>query len=181
MDIACASCLLRPLVPADAESLAHHANDRDVWLNLRDRFPHPYSVADALAYIAYAGARPIQTSFGIIVDGDAAGNISLIPGHDIERASAELGYWLGRAHWNRGIVTEAVRASTRYAVTVLDVERVFAVPFLRNPASARVLKKAGFVHEGRMRRSAIKDGVVLDQDLYAAYRDVMDWMRNDEA
>ena len=67
MKIDCSSCLLRPLELADASSLARHANDRGVWENLRDRFPHPYSEADATAYIEHLATRPVQTSFGIDV------------------------------------------------------------------------------------------------------------------
>ncbi len=165
------TCVLRPLVHADASSLASHANDRDVWLNLRDRFPHPYTARDAEAYIAAVQARPVQTSFGITVDGQAIGTVSLMPGEDIERATAEIGYWIGRAFWGRGIVTDAVRGATRDAFDRLGMHRVFAVPFARNPASSRVLEKAGYVREGVMRRSAIKDGEVLDQILFAAYDD----------
>ena len=167
MEIRTPTCLLRPLVPADAASLALHANDRDVWLNLRDAFPHPYALRDAQSYIAAAAARSPQTSFGIVVDGEAAGNIGLHPGRDVERLTAELGYFLGRRYWGRGIMTDAVRAVTRYAFAELGLHRVFAVPFAHNAASARVLEKAGYTLEGRMRRSVMKDGVVLDQWLYA--------------
>lgn len=171
MEITCGSCLLRPLGPEDAATLAAHANDRDVWLNVRDRFPHPYSLSDAEAYIASVAAQPVQVTFGIIVDGMAAGNIGLMPGSDIERYSSEIGYWLGRPFWGRGIMTEAVRAVTLYAFAHLGMHRVFAVPFAPNTASRRVLEKAGYVLEGVMRRSAVKDGVLLDQLLYAAYDD----------
>lgn len=171
IQIRCTTCLLRPLVPADAAALALHANDRDIWLNLRDRFPHPYLVRDAENYIAAAAAHPVQTGFGIIVDGEPAGSVGLMPGTDIERKTAEIGYWLGRPFWGRGIATDAVRAATLYAFDELEMDRVFAVPFARNSASIRVLLKVGYVREGTMRRSAIKDGEVLDQELYAAYGD----------
>ena len=171
MEISCPTCLLRPLVPRDAASIAAHANDRDVWLNLRDRFPHPYGVHDAEAYIAGVAAGPRRTSFGIVVDGEAAGTIGLVPGDDIARRTAELGYWLGRRFWGRGVTTDAVRAITRYALVQLGMHRVFAVPFVHNRASCRVLEKAGYVLEGRMRRSAVKAGEVLDQWLYAACDD----------
>ena len=169
MEIDCGTCLLRPLVPGDAVTLAAHANDRDVWLNLRDRFPHPYALADAEAWIAATSAQTPQSSFGIIVDGQAAGGISLMPGQDIERVSAEIGYWLGRPFWGRGIMTDAVRAATLYAFTGLKLRRVFAIPFAHNVASCRVLEKSGYVLEGVMKQSAIKDGVILDQYLYATY------------
>lgn len=171
MIIECGSCRLRGLDMSDAASIARHANDREIWLNLRDRFPHPHSEENARGYIEYAGSLNPQTSFGIDVGGSVVGTISLVPGHDIERISSEIGYWLGREFWGRGVVTDAVRGLTRYAFDDLQMQRVFAVPFVRNPASARVLEKAGYAREGTMRRSAIKDGVILDQYLYAVYSD----------
>jgi [ribosomal protein S5]-alanine N-acetyltransferase len=171
MQIVRANCLLRPLVAADAESLARHANDCGVWENLRDRFPHPYALADAESYIAHTAARSVQTSFGIIVDDQAIGTIGLMLGDDIARQSAEVGYWIGREFWGRGIVVEALRAITRHAFETLSLDRVFAVPFATTTRSARVLEKAGYVKEGVMRHSAVKDGKLLDQLLYAAYRD----------
>jgi RimJ/RimL family protein N-acetyltransferase len=156
---------------ADAETLARHANDRGVWQNLRDRFPHPYTTADAVAYIGLLAARPVQTSFGIEVDGQAIGSISLMLGDDVARRTAEIGYWIGREFWGRGIMPDAVRATTTYAFEALSLVRVFAVPFVTTRRSSRVLEKAGCVLEGVMRRSAVKDGVVLDQYLYAAYSD----------
>lgn len=170
-NIVCPSCVLRPLVAADATSLARHANDHEVWQNLRDRFPHPYSHVDAEEYIAREALQPIQTSFGIAVGDEAIGNISLTLGTDIERRSAEIGYWIGRAHWGRGIMPEALRATTRYAFDRLGLCRVFAVVFVRTTRSARVLDKSGYVLEGVMRRSAVKEGIILDQLLYAAYDD----------
>jgi RimJ/RimL family protein N-acetyltransferase len=171
MKIVCRSCLLRPLVATDAKSLAHHANDHGVWKNLRDRFPHPYSVADAAAYIEHVAARSVQTSFGIVVEDEAIGSISLMLGDDVARRSAEVGYWIGRAFWGRGIVVEALRATTQYAFDSLGLVRVFAVPFATTTRSARVLEKAGYVREGLMRNSAVKEGIILDQLLYAAYSD----------
>ena len=172
MNIVCPNCLLRPLITADAENLARHANDHGVWQNLRDRFPHPYTVADAEAYITHVAARPVQTSFGIIVEDEAIGSISLMLGEDIARQSAEVGYWIGRAFWGRGIVVEALRATTQYGFETLSLARVFAVPFATTLRSARVLEKAGYVKEGIMRHSAVKEGKLLDQLLYATYRDV---------
>ena len=171
MELACPTCRLRPPRPGDAASLARHANDREIWLNLRDRFPHPYARADAEAYIARVAQQDPVTAFAIEVDGEVMGGITLVPGHDIERVSAEVGYWLGRAAWGRGIATDAVRAVTTHAFARLGLHRVFAVPFVRNAASLRVLEKAGYVREGTLRRSAVKDGVLLDQHLYAAYDD----------
>ena len=170
MELRTDRCVLRPFRAADATSVARHANSRQIWLNLRDLFPHPYTVADAESYIGRAADEMPVTRFAVDVDGDAVGSVSLRLGTDIERRTAEIGYWLGEAYWGRGIMSVAVAAATAYAFRELDLLRVFAVPFVRNPASARVLERAGYQREGTMRRSAVKDGEVLDQHLYAALR-----------
>ena len=86
---------------------------------------------------------------------------------DVERCSAEVGYWLSEQYWGRGIVTAALTAITDYSFKHFKLTRVFAFPFARNNASIRVLEKAGYTCEGLLRRSAIKEGVVLDQFMYA--------------
>ena len=108
-----------------------------------------------------------ETFFAIAVGGEAVGGIGFVLQQDVERVSAEIGYWLGEAFWGRGIVTEALAAVTRYAIEQHQLTRVFAVPFAYNAPSCRVLEKAGYVLEARLRRSAIKDGTVVDQLQYA--------------
>ena len=171
MKLESAACIVRSYRESDAASLARHGNDRRIWLNLRDRFPHPFLVADADAYIAHTLRQPEPVSFAIDVGGEAVGGISLRPGQDIERCGAELGYWVGASHWGRGIATSAVRLLSAYAFAETTLARVWAVPFVHNLASIRVLEKAGYARESLMRRSAIKDGEVLDQYLYAIVRD----------
>jgi RimJ/RimL family protein N-acetyltransferase len=170
LELQCGVCLLRSWRKSDAALITRHANDRDVWLNLRDRFPHPYTAADARAYIRSVSGEAPTLSFVIVVGEDPAGGIGLRLGDDIERRSAEIGYWLGRRYWGRGITTAAVRAVTAYAFTSLDLLRVFALPFTENAASVRVLEKAGYVREGCLRSSAVKAGQVRDQYLYATVR-----------
>ena len=165
--IDCGICTLRPWREGDEPSLVHHASDREIWRNLRDRFPHPYTVTDAEAWIRLTAEEDPPANFAIEVDGVAVGGIGLERGTDIERMTAELGYWLGRAYWGRGIVSAAVRGITGYAFSTLGLTRVHALTFARNLASIRVLEKAGYTREGRLRRSAVKEGVVLDLVLYA--------------
>lgn len=160
-------CTVRTYAPSDAASLAAHGNNRKIWLNLRDRFPHPFLATHAASYIADVLSRPASTSFAIVVDGSAVGGISLHPGQDVERLSAEMGYWLGEEYWGRGIVSDAVAAVTDWGFRELGLVRIFAVPFAHNRASHRVLEKAGYAREGLLRSSAIKDGQLLDQYMYA--------------
>ncbi len=163
-------CLIRPWQHADRESLVRHADNRRVWLMLRDQFPHPYTPADADAWLAHVAQQHPVTSFAITVAGEAVGGIGVAPQPDVHRRSAEVGYWLGEAFWNRGIMTAAVRTFTTYAFDAYDLIRIFAGVFSSNPASMRVLEKAGYTREGVLRRSVVKDGQILDQILYAVTR-----------
>jgi RimJ/RimL family protein N-acetyltransferase len=163
-------CDVRSWRRGDAAAIVQHANNRNVWVNLRDGFPHPYTPRDARAFLASViGVRP-ETSFAIDVGGAVVGGIGFRIQTDVERVGAELGYWVGEAYWGRGIATAAVRAVTEHAMATHGLLRMFALPFAPNRASARVLEKAGFALEGVMRSSAVKDGRVLDQLLYARIR-----------
>lgn len=152
---------------SDAESLALHANNTKVASRLRDAFPHPYSMKDAREFLARVSTAKPETMFAIAVDEQAVGGIGFTLHGDVERVSAEIGYWLAEPYWGRGIVTEALRAVTAHAVKTHKLTRVFALPFADNPASCRVLEKAGFVLEGRLRKNVIKGGRILDSWLYA--------------
>ena len=166
------ACAVRDWAPADAPSLAEHANDRRIWINLRDRFPHPYALRDARAFIDAAAAMRPRSYFAIAIDGKAVGGIGYTPHEDVERVSAEIGYWLGVPFWGRGIMTSALAAVTAYAFREhAGLRRIYALPYAWNSTSARVLEKAGYRLEGRMRQSAIKDGKVTDQLLYAIVRE----------
>jgi RimJ/RimL family protein N-acetyltransferase len=155
----------------DIPSLVRHANNRRVWRNLRDRFPHPYTASDGDRWIRQATQAVPQTHFAIAIGDQAVGGIGLDLQVDVFRRSAEIGIWLGEAHWGRGIATEAVRALTDFAFTNFDVCRVYAGVFEWNPASMRVLEKAGYSVEGRLRKSVTKDGQTIDRMLYAIVRE----------
>lgn len=160
-------CQVRSWRAEDAPSLARHADDREVARNLRDGFPHPYTPADAEAFLAMATGRDPETLFAIDIDGEAVGGVGFSPREDVERLSAEIGYWLARPFWGRGVMTRVLRAVTRYAIETHGLARVYALPFAWNPASARVLEKAGYVLEGTLRHAVIKEGSLLDQWMYA--------------
>lgn len=161
------TCVVRSWASADVQSLVLHANNRQVWINLRDRFPHPYTARDGRQFIRAARAMQPETFFAIEVDAAAVGAIGFVLQTDVDRVSSEIGYWLGEAFWGRGIATEALIAVTRYAIEQHQLTRLFAVPFAYNSASCRVLEKAGYVLEARLNRSALKDGQIVDQFQYA--------------
>ena len=167
MPLALEQCEVRSWQHDDLASLVQHANNRNVWINLRDRFPQPYTARDGREFLRTSLTQRPETLFAIAVGGQAVGGIGFMMMPDVERVSAEVGYWLGEPFWGRGITTAAVVAVTRYAIETHGFTRMFALPFAWNQGSCRVLEKAGYVLEGRLRRSAIKDGQIIDQMQYA--------------
>jgi RimJ/RimL family protein N-acetyltransferase len=163
-------CTLRPWRAGDEASLERHANNRNVSRNLRDRFPFPYTAAEAKEWIAFTVGQTPTRHFAIVVEGAAVGGISLEPREGERRRSAEVGYWLGEPFWGRGIATEALRAITGYGFATFDIHRLEAGVFGWNGASARVLEKAGYLLEGRAREAIIKDGQITDRLLYGLLR-----------
>jgi len=172
MRLELSQCTIRPWAAGDADSLHRHANNRQVSLHLRDRFPFPYEPHHATTFLEWIGQQPSPTVWAIEVAGEAAGGIGIELHNDVERVSAEIGYWLGESCWNRGIATEALRAVTAEAFKRFEITRLYAVPFADHAASVRVLEKAGYVLEGRLRQSAIKNGTIRDQLLFATYRPI---------
>ena len=163
-------CLIRDFALDDLHPLVRHANNRNVSIHLRDRFPHPYLEHHGREFLERVTTTKPVTGWAIQVDGEAAGGIGLMLQGDVERVSAEIGYWLGEVYWRRGIMTEALAAITPEMFRLFDLTRIFALPFADNHGSIRVLEKAGYVLEGRMPRSTIKGGVIKDQLMYGTYR-----------
>ena len=170
MNLELRSCSIRPWEIRDAESLQRHANNREVSRQLRDRFPFPYEIEQARAFLGWVTTQSRPTVWAIDVEREAVGGIGIELHSDVERVSAEIGYWLGQQYWDRGIATEALTAVTTEAFKQFNITRLYAVPFAEHAASIRVLEKAGYVKEGHLRQSAIKDGTIRDQVLFATYK-----------
>jgi [ribosomal protein S5]-alanine N-acetyltransferase len=171
MRLQLADCVIREYRPEDAESLVESANNRRIWLNLRDRFPHPYTLIDANTWLARATASVPVTAFALTVEDKVIGGIGVDRMDDVFRQTGEVGYWLAEPYWGRGLVTAALKAFSAWAFETLDLYRLEAGVFAYNPASTRVLEKAGYRFEGRLRGRALKDGQRVDELLYARLRD----------
>jgi RimJ/RimL family protein N-acetyltransferase len=168
-------CLLRALCAGDAASVQRHANDPVVAKRLFDGFPHPYSMLHAQAWCGReANSGDFGYNWGIVPEGEPAtvvGCIGLRPESGWLRCNAEIGYWVGEAWWGRGLASDAVRQVVDWAFAALpELTRVTAHIFAGNEASQHVARKCGFVREGVLPRSAIKDGRVIDRTLWATYR-----------
>ena len=161
---------IRDLVPADAAAIARHADNPRVAGVLRDLFPSPYRLSDAEEFIAMINGATPCTAFAIAGQEEAFGVIGFVAGQDVYRHSAEIGYWIGEDFWGRGIMTGALGVFTTYLFENFPFNRLFAGIFSSNPASGRVLAKAGFQQEGILRAHVIKNGKILDEHLYAKLR-----------
>ena len=163
--------ILRAWRFSDADAIVRHANNRKIWLNLRDRFPYPYTDAEARAWLALRAADAGSPhNFAIEFNAEAIGGIGLEFFSDVHRLTAEIGYWLGESMWGRGFATSAVIAITEYAFGTFQLQRLQAMVYQWNPASARVLEKAGYTLEGRLRNHIFKDNRIGDALMYARLR-----------
>jgi len=166
MNIVTDRCRIRPYCISDLDALVEHANDAEVAAQLRDRFPHPYTHETGRAFLEGRGATEPLETFAIEVDGEAVGGVGIHPGDDVMRFSAELGYWLGRRFWGRGIASAAVKAVVAYFFAEGRYCRLHAHTFEGNSASQRVLEKCGFEREGLLNKAIFKNGRFLNVVLY---------------
>ena len=167
MELRSGNTALRPLRQTDAGRLAELANNEKISCNLRDGFPHPYTLEDAENFLQKFTNQDPVTFFGIDYNGEYVGNISLFPGQDVYCKSAEIGYFIGEPYWNKGIVTTAVNLITEYGFNHMHIIRIHTGVFEYNTASMRVLEKCGFVNEGVFRKSVFKQGKLWDEVRYA--------------
>jgi [ribosomal protein S5]-alanine N-acetyltransferase len=165
------TCTLRPWRDTDVDSLVKHADDVRVARTVRDVFPSPYTRIDGERWLSHATASGRANNLAIEVDGLAVGGIGMIPGEDVHRLRAEVGYWLGFEYWGRGIMSEAVRAYGDHLLNERGFVRLEAPVFETNPASARVLEKAGFHRESLQRKGAIKLDRVIDLWMYVRLKE----------
>lgn len=167
MRIECDTCVLRKWISSDVDSLVENANNYHIACNMRDQFPHPYTFEDAKTWIEITANEDKNCFLAITLNNKAIGGIGLTLGEDIERISAEVGYWLGENYWGKGITSSAIKGILEYGFNDLELERIFAKPLEHNTASRKVLEKNGFKLEGIMEKSVIKNGKIYNQAIYA--------------
>lgn len=153
---------LRPWKPEDAGALASICNNKKIWLNVRDRFPHPYTVKDAVEWIAFTSSQKPVQNFAILYKDHVAGSIGITLKEDIYRKTIEIGYFIGEAFWGKGIATQAVAHLLNYIGHHFDVVRVSAEVFEHNNASMKVLEKNGFHLECIRKKAVVKNNQVMD-------------------
>lgn len=161
--------ILRKWQTGDEASLATLANNHKIWVNVKDVFPHPYTLADAHDWVKFAHNQ--AENYAIEYEGKAVGGIGLLFKDDIYRKNAEIGYWLGEPYWGLGIISDAIKQVVNHAFAQYEINRIYAGVFEYNPASMRVLEKAGFEKEAILKKSLVKEGKLYDEHIYVKFRD----------
>lgn len=176
IEIKLSKCILRPWKASDLDSLVENANNPNIARFLRNLFPHPYTRKDGEEWIERISAMEKPNILSITVDGKGVGGIGIHPMSDVYFKNAEIGYWLGETHWNKGILSEAVPAMVKHAFENYDITRIYAGIYSPNLASMRVLEKSGFTKEAILKKSVFKNGEYLDEHVYALLKE--DWVNH---
>jgi len=160
--------ILRPYGKSDEKSLVENINDWKV-TQFMSNIPYPYTLKDARKWIKKCIKNTKKTNktridFAVDINGEIVGGIDL---HNIEKHKAEIGYWLTRKLWNKGIMTEALRIMTNYGFNELKLKRISATVDPKNKSSIFVLEKNKYKREGLLRDYAYKSGKYVDRFMYA--------------
>lgn len=166
MILKCEKFILRPLQLDDAESIAKYANNYKIWKNLRDLFPHPYSIGDAKNFINYNIDINPTENFCIEYQNECIGIIGFNQMQDVYKKTVDFGYWIGEKFWNKGIISKAIPIMVRYIFDTFEIERIQASVFSWNKSSMHVLKKNGFKLEYIAKNAVFKNNVLTDEYCY---------------
>ena len=158
---------LRGYTEADIDRLVELANNKHVSKYLIDTFPYPYTQKDAIWWIQTGHNLNGSTNFVIENDGIFVGGIGVTPSQGWKSHSAEIGYWIGEAYWNKGIGTDALFQMTDYAFHKLNLKKLFAPVIEGNSASMRILEKCGYILEGTLNTEVFKNDQFHNIHYYA--------------
>ncbi|MBS1532423.1 MAG: GNAT family N-acetyltransferase [Bacteroidetes bacterium] len=162
--------ILRDWKKGDEISLQRNADNVRIFNCLTDKFPSPYTMDFAEAWVNMHSDQDPMLIFALDIGGEIAGAVGIELKEDVYRKTGVIGYWLAEQFWGRGIMPEAVKLVTAYAFERLGLIRMQAGIFSKNPRSMRVLEKAGYQKEAILRNSVVKNGEVLDEHIYAVLK-----------
>lgn len=162
--------VLRRWSEEDLEALIRHANDARVSRGTSDRFPFPYTRQSGEDFLAGRVVDFSDPVLAIEIGGEACGGIGIRSEAGERRHGAELGYWLGHAHWGQGLMTRIVATYVPWVMDQLSLLRLQATVLDINPASARVLLKNGFSEEGVLRSAVMKPDGLHDLRMFSRLR-----------
>ena len=144
--------ILRAPAPQDAPRIAALANDIDI-ARMTQRMPHPFGVRDADDFVLQVAAQDPARANTFIIEHEDLGPVGVIGMFEGDDRVPETGYWIGREYWGRGFATEALDGALVRASRKWKRRAMVAGHFADNPASGRVLEKAGFLYTGETRKA----------------------------
>lgn len=161
----------------DKAALIEHLKEKQIYLQTL-AIPFPYTESDADWWInrnieaaKRQQGRTLNWAIRRSSDGLLIGGVGFSD-HKIGTVhSSELGYWLAKPYWGKGIMTEVVKVVTAFGFKELGLIRITAHIFAFNKGSARVLEKAGFLCEGHLRSHYQKEGQIIDAKIYGLLSD----------
>ena len=162
---------VRPWINGDEIDLVTQANNVKIFNNVRDLFPHPYTINDGIKWIKSNLDIIPAKNMAILVDDKIAGSIGLKLQEDVYRKNAEVGYFLGEQYWGKGLTTIALKKFIEYTFNTFPVTRLFAPIFEYNIASIKVLEKNGFKREGYFKKSIYKNGEYFNEVILAQLKE----------
>lgn len=164
--------ILRPLEMSDVNAiyeLAGHPDIAATTLNI----PHPYPKHAAGEFVQHtqrAWESGDMYTFAIVRKSEAGmiGCISL--GIPRMQHRAEMGYWMGVPYWGQGYTSEAAQELIDFGFRVVGLQKIYAMHFVENTASGRVMQKVGMTYEGTLRQHTMKNGELIDLAMYSILR-----------
>jgi [ribosomal protein S5]-alanine N-acetyltransferase len=144
------------------EQLVEYFNNINIWNNLRNYIPHPYTIEDAEKFILTQIETFPSQNFAIFNENELVGGIGINLCNDVYVMNVELGYWIAEPFWHQGIATIAVGLMTNYVFENFAINRIIAEVFEYNKPSMRVLEKNGFYLECLRRKSILKNNYLYD-------------------
>jgi RimJ/RimL family protein N-acetyltransferase len=153
---------LRPWTLDDVATLTEYYNNVNIWNNLRNYIPHPYTTADAEKFINTQIEIFPTLNFAILNEDEIVGGIGITLLDDVYVMNVELGYWIAEPFWGQGIATIAVGLMTQYVLETFAINRIVAEVFDYNKASMRVLEKNGYYLESVRRKGILKNEFLYD-------------------
>ncbi|HSP87825.1 MAG TPA: GNAT family protein [Ignavibacteriaceae bacterium] len=162
---------LTQVTKADKTILIKLLNDKDIYKNTL-KIPFPYKEKDADDWISHV--ESLKKEIGVLrnwiiknKNNELIGGISFHNKYGIHSHKDEIGYWLGKPFWNKGIMTDVVNKICSIGFTDFNLKRIEALVFSFNEPSKKVLEKAGFMLEGTMKKFYYKNYKFIDADIYA--------------
>ncbi|KAI1213307.1 acyl-CoA N-acyltransferase [Annulohypoxylon truncatum] len=166
-------CYIRAYTPSDIPATAEAANHPEISQYMRNRFPSPYTLENAEFWVDFCMKAEPMVNFGIFApDGAFAGGIGLMPRDDTEYRTWEVGYWVAKNYWGKGIATSALKGFSSWAFKEFpELLRLEAGVFGGNDGSMKVLERVGYTKEGVRRKAICKKGKIMDMHVYGLLKE----------